>query len=49
MQVMDYAIDNGYTFVWGADVSEKGFATKDAGGCRDSGNGHEGDERCGNC
>ena len=31
MQVMDYAIDNGYTFVWGADVSEKGFATKDAG------------------
>ncbi len=31
MQVMDYAIDHGYTFVWGADVSEKGFATKDAG------------------
>ena len=31
MRVMDNAIDNGYTFVWGADVSEKGFATKDAG------------------
>lgn len=31
MQVMNYAIDNGYTFVWGADVSEKGFATKDVG------------------
>ena len=31
MHVMDYAIDHGYTFVWGADVSEKGFATKDAG------------------
>ena len=31
MRVMESAIDNGYTFVWGADVSEKGFATKDAG------------------
>ena len=28
---MESASDNGYTFVWGADVSEKGFATKDAG------------------
>lgn len=26
MQVMDNAIDNGYTFAWGADVSEKGFS-----------------------
>lgn len=31
MRVMEAAIDNGYSFVWGADVSEKGFATKDAG------------------
>ena len=25
IQVMDYAIDQGYTFAWGSDVSEKGF------------------------
>lgn len=25
MQVFDYAINNGYTIAWGADVSEKGF------------------------
>lgn len=25
MQVMNYAIDNGYTIAWGADVSEAGF------------------------
>ena len=25
MQVFDYAIDNGYTVAWGADVSEPGF------------------------
>ncbi len=25
MDVLDKAIDNGYTFAWGADVSEKGF------------------------
>lgn len=25
MQVMDYAIENGYTIAWGSDVSEKGF------------------------
>lgn len=25
MEVMDYAIRNGYTFAWGSDVSEKGF------------------------
>lgn len=31
IRVMESAIDNGYTFVWGADVSEKGFASKDAG------------------
>lgn len=27
MEVMDYAVRNGYTFAWGADVSEKGFAS----------------------
>ncbi|RZT97268.1 bleomycin hydrolase [Ancylomarina subtilis] len=26
MQVVDYAIDNGYSIAWGSDVSEKGFA-----------------------
>lgn len=26
MEVMDYAIRNGYTFAWGADVSEAGFS-----------------------
>jgi len=25
MEVMDYAVRNGYTFAWGSDVSEKGF------------------------
>lgn len=25
MEVFDYAIDNGYTIAWGADVSEQGF------------------------
>ena len=25
MEVMDYAVRNGYTFAWGADVSEKNF------------------------
>ena len=25
MEVMDYAVKNGYTFAWGADVSEQGF------------------------
>lgn len=27
-RVMDHAINNGYTFAWGADVSEKGFSFK---------------------
>ena len=31
MAVMDNALATGYTFVWGADVSERGFATKGAG------------------
>jgi len=30
MDVMEKAIMNGYTFAWGADVSEKGFSAKDA-------------------
>ena len=30
MQVMEEAINNGYTFAWGADVSEKGFSSRDA-------------------
>jgi bleomycin hydrolase len=28
MAVIDYAIENGYTVGWGADVSEKGFSWK---------------------
>ena len=43
MRVMESAIDNGYTFVWGADVSEKGFE-----GCRGGGGAldrHERDDR----
>ena len=28
IEVFDYAIDNGYTIAWGADVSEKGFSWK---------------------
>ena len=28
MQIMDEAINNGYTIAWGADVSEKGFSWK---------------------
>lgn len=32
MAVMDQAIDNGYTFAWGADVSEKGFSTSNPAG-----------------
>lgn len=26
MEVMDYAVKNGYTFAWGSDVSENGFS-----------------------
>lgn len=28
-EVMNYAINSGYTFAWAADVSEKGFLFKD--------------------
>ena len=31
MRVMDNAIDNGYTFAWASDVSERGFATVQPG------------------
>ncbi len=30
MQIMDNAIENGYTIGWGSDVSEKGFSWKNA-------------------
>ena len=30
MRVMEEGIENGYTFAWGADVSEKGFSARDA-------------------
>lgn len=29
MEVMEYALKEGYTFAWGADVSEKGFSFRD--------------------
>ncbi|MCF8461715.1 MAG: C1 family peptidase [Flavobacteriales bacterium] len=29
IQVMEHAIENGYTFAWGADVSEDGFAFRE--------------------
>ncbi|MCF8234781.1 MAG: aminopeptidase [Bacteroidales bacterium] len=28
MEIVDYALDNGYTIAWGADVSDKGFSWK---------------------
>lgn len=31
MMIMDQAIDKGYSFAWGSDVSEKGFATQNPG------------------
>jgi bleomycin hydrolase len=29
--IIDYALENGYTIAWGADVSDKGFASKSKG------------------
>ncbi|MBN3034583.1 MAG: aminopeptidase [Bacteroidales bacterium] len=29
MQIIDHAIENGYTVAWGSDISEKGFSWKD--------------------
>ena len=31
MEIIDYALDNGYTVAWGADVSDRGFASKNKG------------------
>jgi bleomycin hydrolase len=31
MEIIDYALINGYSVAWGADVSDKGFATKNKG------------------
>lgn len=31
IEIIDYALENGYTIAWGADVSDKGFATKSKG------------------
>ncbi len=30
-EIIDYALKNGYSVAWGADVSDKGFATKNKG------------------
>ncbi|MFV0344804.1 MAG: aminopeptidase C [Bacteroidales bacterium] len=30
-EIVDYALENGYTVAWGSDVSEKGFSTKSKG------------------
>jgi len=31
IQIIDHALENGYTVAWGADVSDNGFLTKDKG------------------
>ncbi|MDA3879309.1 MAG: aminopeptidase [Prolixibacteraceae bacterium] len=31
IDIMDYALENGYTIAWGADVSDRGFASKTKG------------------
>lgn len=31
IEIMDYALENGYSIAWGADVSDKGFASKKQG------------------
>lgn len=41
MTVMDNAIENGYTFAWGADVSEDGFTRDGIAVCPDVENGAE--------
>ena len=33
MEVMDYAVRNGYCFAWGSDVSEKGFRSREGIAC----------------
>jgi len=39
MSIIDYAITNGYTLAWGADVSELGFSRKGIGQMPDADNG----------
>ena len=39
MSIIDYAITNGYTLAWGADVSELGFSRKGIGQVPDQDNG----------
>ncbi len=39
MQVMDNAVNNGYTFCWGADVSETGFTRDGIAVCPDADHG----------
>ena len=39
MTIIDYAITNGYTLAWGADVSELGFSRKGVGQVPDTDNG----------
>lgn len=41
MEVMDYAVKNGYTFAWGADVSEQGFTRDGIAVCPDAEKGAE--------
>ncbi|MBO5025201.1 MAG: aminopeptidase [Bacteroidaceae bacterium] len=41
MEVMDYAVKNGYTFAWGADVSEIGFTRNGIAVCPDADKGAE--------
>ena len=41
MEVMDNAINNGYTFAWGADVSEEGFTRDGVAVCPDVAKGAE--------
>ncbi|MCF8361092.1 MAG: aminopeptidase [Prolixibacteraceae bacterium] len=31
MEIMDYALENGYSIAWGADVSDRGFSSKKHG------------------
>lgn len=41
MEVMDYAVNNGYTFAWGADVSEEGFTRDGVAVCPNAAKGAE--------
>ena len=41
MEVMDYAVNHGYTFAWGADVSEEGFTRDGVAVCPNAAKGAE--------